>query len=115
MAVATRQVAETCHEQLELLRRQTSAVEAAIAFSVHQTVATEATERQAAATAKPRLIVDRVEGEQIAGGSDPPPRWTVMLPNVGQATATRPLGRSAAKQATTMSFSPAGTVPSGNG
>jgi len=92
MAVATRQVAETSQEQLELLRRQTSAAEAATAFTERQTVATEAvssaTERQAAATAKPRLMIDRVEGEQIVGGSDLPARWTVMLRNVGQATAT---------------------------
>jgi hypothetical protein len=78
MAVATREMARASDQQLELLRRQAEAAETA---NVH-------TERQLSATARPRLVVARVQGEEIIGGTtEEPPRWTVMIRNAGQAAA----------------------------
>jgi hypothetical protein len=78
MAAATRDMARASDEQLELLRRQADAAETA---NLH-------TERQLSATATPRLMVQRVEGEEIVGGTtEDPTRWTVMVRNVGQAPA----------------------------
>jgi hypothetical protein len=78
MAAATRDMARASDQQLELLRRQTEAAETA---NVH-------TERQLSGTATPRLMVVRVEGEEIVGGTtEEATRWTVMIRNAGQAPA----------------------------
>jgi hypothetical protein len=78
MAVATREMARASDQQLELLRRQAEAAETA---NVH-------TERQLNAIATPRLVVARVQGEEIVGGTgEEGTRWTVMIRNAGQAPA----------------------------
>jgi hypothetical protein len=78
MAAATRQMANSSDEQLAILRRHAEAAETA---NVH-------TERQLSATTTPRLMVARVEGQEIVGGTtENPRRWTVMIRNTGQVPA----------------------------
>lgn len=89
---ATRRPAASSDEHLDLLRRRTSAAEEANLLSERQAAAAEAAsaaaERQAAEKAKPRLWIERLEGEEMVGGSAQPDAWTILLHNRGQAPAT---------------------------
>jgi hypothetical protein len=79
MASATKTMAGSAKKQMELLERQTKAAEEANAH----------TKRQAAATSTPRLVVVRVDGDEIVGGftEDDENRWTLLLRNDGLAPA----------------------------
>jgi hypothetical protein len=72
MAAATKTMAETSRDQLELLQRQATAAEASV----------EQTERTMAATMEPKLRAVRISGDRLSATMDRS-KFSMTLENVG--------------------------------